>query len=104
MKLFVDAKDSIKAYGGSVCKSLIQFPAILGPAPGQIPVGSHIVNATLELMVTNSGVTEDAYQITESWGDAAATWNIFAPPGLPGTRTAKVWFSPTPDGLFSMTD
>src|SRR3989454_1871365 len=101
-KLFVDAKDCIKAYPGSVCKSLIQFPAILGPAPGQIPVGSRIVNATLELMVTNIGVTEDAYQITESWSESAATWNSFTPPGLPGTRTPKITFPPTHVGRFSV--
>src|SRR3989442_14977069 len=61
-KLFVDAKDCIKTYPGSVCKTLLQFPAIFGPAPGQIPAGSRIVNASLELTVTNNGVTEDADQ------------------------------------------
>src|SRR3989440_6459674 len=99
-KLFVDAKDCIKAYLGSVCKTLLQFPAIFGPAPGQIPAGSHIVNASLELTVTNPGVTEDAYQITEAWSESAATWNSFTPPGLPGTRTPKITFSPTHVGRF----
>src|SRR5205807_1425323 len=99
---FVDAKDCIKAYPGSVCKSLLQFPGIFGPAAGQIPASSRIVNASLELTVTNSGVTEDAYQITEAWSESAATWNSFTPPGLPGTRTPKITFAPTHVGRFSL--
>src|SRR5439155_22669184 len=74
-KLFVDAKDCIKAYPGSVCKTLLQFPSIFGPAAGQIPAGSLILNASVEATVTNSGVTEDVYQITEPWSESDATWN-----------------------------
>jgi len=101
-KLFVDAKDCIKAYPGSVCKTLLKFPAIFGPAAGQIPTGSRIVNASLGLTVTNSGVTEDAYQITGTWSESAATWNTFSPPGLPGTRTPKITFLPTHVGRLSL--
>src|SRR2546430_128742 len=83
-------------------KTHLQFPSIFGPAPGQIPAGSRMVNASLELTVTNSGVTEDAYQITEAWSESAATWNSFTPPGLPGTRTPKITFSPIHVGRFSL--
>jgi len=97
VQLLVDGSGCIAA--GSVCKTLIKFPLIVGPSAGQIPAGSTIVNATLELNIRNAGTTADAYQVTEAWTESGATWNSFATPGFPGNRGLEFTFLPTALGL-----
>ena len=99
-KLFVDGADCIAA--ATVCKTLIKFPSIIGANPGQVTPGSTILNASLELTITNSGLTEDAYQVTQSWGEATATWNGFSPPGIPATKPREFTFAPSPVGRISL--
>src|SRR5438094_1571860 len=101
LKLFVDGLDCIAA--GTVCKTLIKFPSIVGPNPGQIPAGSRIVNASLDMMIRNKGQTQDAYQITEAWDEASASWNSFAIHGVPGNRGKEFTFTPNHLGRFSVT-
>src|SRR5205809_1163849 len=98
LKLFVDGLDCIAA--GTVCKTLLKFPSIVGPNPGQIPAGSRIVNASLGMTIRNKGQTEDAYQITEAWDEASASWNSFAVHGVPGTRGKEFTFAPDRLGRF----
>src|SRR2546429_2896322 len=103
--LLIDAVDCNRGAGnepGGVCKSLIKFPSIIGPASGQIPVGSLIVNASLGLRITNDGRTQTAYQVTEAWDEATATWNGFHTPGVPGNRGAAFTFAPNPVGPLSL--
>src|SRR5436309_2233846 len=103
--LLIDAVDCNRGAGnepGGVCKSLIKFPSIIGPASGQIPVGSRIVNASLGLRITNDGKTQTAYQVTEGWDEATATWNGFHTPGVPGNRGAAFTFAPNPVGPLSL--
>lgn len=100
VKLFVDGSGCIAA--GSVCKTLIKFPLLIGPASGQIPVGATIASASLTLNIRNKGLTQDAYQVTEAWNESTATWNGFATPGVPGNRGREFTFAPTVLGPFSI--
>src|SRR5439155_7567210 len=73
---------------------------IVGPNPGQVPAGSRIVNASLAVTIRNKGQTEDAYQITEGWDEAWASWNSFAVHGVPGNRGKEFTFAPDHLGRF----
>src|SRR5437773_6125404 len=103
--LLIDAVGCNRGAGnepGGVCKSLIKFPSIIGPASGKIPAGSRIVDASLGLRITNDGKTQTAYQVTEGWDEATATWNGFHTPGVPGNRGAAFTFAPNPVGPLSL--
>src|SRR5437773_1928879 len=103
--LLIDAVGCNRGAGnepGGVCKSLIKFPSIFGPASGQIAAGSRIVDASLGLTVTNDGKTQTAYQVTEGWDETTATWNSFHTPGVPGNRGAAFTFAPNPVGPLSL--
>src|SRR5207302_3487272 len=103
--LLIDAVDCNRGAGnepGGVCKSLIKFPSIIGPASGQIPAGSRIVDASLGLTVTNDGKTQTAYQVTEGRDEATATWNGFHTQGVPGNHGAEFTFAPNPVGPLSL--
>ncbi len=52
---------------------LIKFPNMFGA--GQVPTGSSIVSATLELNCTNIGNTIKIYRVTEDWVEGEVTWN-----------------------------
>jgi len=86
----------------TVCKTLIKFPHSIGPNPGQVPPGSTIVNANLELMITNKGTTQGVSQVTEPWSEAGATWNGFNPAGSPATKSGMTAPSPTSVGLYAI--
>src|SRR5436309_797196 len=100
LKLIVDGLDCVAA--GTVCKTLIKFPSIVGPNPGQIPAGSRIVDATLSMTIRNKGQTQDAYQVTEAWDETSASWNSFAVHGVPGNRGKEFTFTPNHLGRFSV--
>jgi hypothetical protein len=88
--LFVDAADCIMRL--TVCRSLLMFPNFIGTNAGQVPAGSTIVSATLELNVTNTGKGQLIYQVTEGWTESGVTWNSFAIPGAPGTKGSGIAF------------
>jgi hypothetical protein len=83
---------------GTVCKSLIKYPDIFGGAEDQILPRSTIDSAVLSITVTNSGGTQDVYQVTEGWGETTATWNGFAVPGSPASRPRATSFTPSATG------
>ncbi len=85
-----------------VCKTLIKFPSIIGPNPGQIPLGSVIVNASLELTVNDTGSPEDVSQLTEAWIESDVTWNGFAEPGFPANLGSEVTILPSSLGPLSI--
>jgi len=91
-ELFMDTGDCIDV--GTVCKSLIKFPDIIGPNNGQIPPGVMVQSATLELTVTNPGSVQNMHQVTEPWQELTATWNSFALPGSPGVKPMADTFTP----------
>ncbi len=100
-KLFVDGS-GCKTSSTTVCKTLINFPAFIGPHSGQVPLGSAIASAHLDLLITNKGVTQDVFQVTQSWSEATATWSGFSPAGTPGTRPRESVIAPSSLGLFSI--
>ncbi len=100
-KLFVDGS-GCKTSSTTVCKTLIKFPAFIGPNSGQVPPGTTVTGAHLDLLITNKGVTQDVYQVTQSWSEATATWNGFSPAGSPTTRPRDSVITPTSLGLFSI--
>src|SRR2546426_384365 len=86
-----------------VCKVLLKFPQLMGPNTGQIPIGSTIVSATLQLYIpSNNGTTEDLYQTWESWTEATVTWNSFATHGFPQRSGVVLTFVPAPPGWVSV--
>src|SRR5438034_4133975 len=54
------------------------------------------------MMIRNKGHTQDAYQITEAWDEASASWNSFAVHGVPGNRGKEFTFAPDHIGRFSV--
>src|SRR2546430_1382832 len=86
----------------TVCKALIRFPSFIGGDPAQVPTGSSVVSATLQLTITNPGTTEDLYQVTDSWGADWVTWNSFSSAGSPATRARESVFAPRPLGLIAI--
>src|SRR5438067_1790284 len=98
-KLFVDAADCIKV--ATICRSLLKFPDFIGPNAGQVPPGSAIVSAILELTITDRGGTQYLYQVTEAWTESAVTWNAFATPGSPGAKGNALTFA-APLGLIRL--
>lgn len=89
-KLYVDGGGCQGGNATTVCKSLIKFPEFLGPNAGQVPEGSTIVSATLQLTITNAGGTNLLYQVTEFWSEGSVTWNSFAIPGSPGMTGSEI--------------
>jgi hypothetical protein len=67
--LNVDTDDA-----GGYQQSLIRFTNLIGSNPGQIPAGSAVLSAQLELKVTNIGHTVNLHRMLRTWTDAD-TWN-----------------------------
>ncbi|MDZ4657050.1 MAG: Calx-beta domain-containing protein [Bythopirellula sp.] len=63
-----------------VRQGLMRFDNIFGNGPGQIPLGSTITSATLDLSVVNSSFSSmqmSFYRMLTPWTEATATWNTF---------------------------
>lgn len=63
-----------------VRQGLMRFDDIFGNLPGQIPLGSTINSAHLELSVVNSSFSSmqmSFYRVLTPWSEATATWNSF---------------------------
>lgn len=96
LKLHVDNADCI-GVDGSVCRSLLKYPNLIGTGVGQVPLGSLILGGTLELTITNSGGAQTAFRVLEAWGEMNATWNSFSPAGSPQVDPTGVTYE-TPVG------
>jgi hypothetical protein len=72
---------------------LLKFPTLVGDSQGQVPAGSIVTSATLQLNCTNAGHVMRLYRLTESWVENQATWTERAP-GLP-------WGAAGADGALS---
>jgi hypothetical protein len=70
--------------------ALIKFPGLIGSGPGQVPPGSTISSATLEVSCFDPGSLMQVYRLTEDWIEGEATWSQRAA-GIP-------WGSPGADG------
>jgi hypothetical protein len=100
--LFIDAQGCVISSSQFGCKSLIKFPQLIGLNDGQIPPGARIISATLQMRITNKGVTQDLYQEIENWDEATVTWNSFATPGFPMKADPVFTFKPNATGPISI--
>jgi len=55
--------------------AVIKFLNVFGNGPGQVPLGSNIISATLGVNCTNSGNMMKLYRLTENWNEDEVTWN-----------------------------
>ncbi len=65
---------SLKVDGGPHAQGLLRFDNIVGDGAGQIPLGSTIISATLELQVRSGGDGIALHPMLQSWSDTD-TWN-----------------------------
>ncbi len=56
---------------------LTRFDDIFGTGSTQIPLGSQIVSANLDLFIFNPGNTVQLHRILGDWSEATTTWNNF---------------------------
>lgn len=100
--LNIDTDDPVGT--GGFEQSLISFPTLIGSNIGQIPFGSTILSATLQLNVTNVGNTVNVYRMTTPWTDAS-TWNSLGGGVQIGTETvsaADASFTPSALGTYTL--
>jgi len=65
--------------------AVIKFLNVFGDGPGQVPPGSSIVSATLEVNCFNFGNIMRLYRLTKDWSEDTVTWNFPWPdPGADG--------------------
>ena len=69
------------ADSGLTLQSLLRFDAIFGDGPGQIPPGSDIFQAWLEVRTTNFGNGARLHRLTADW-DEASSWSDFGSNGI----------------------
>jgi hypothetical protein len=75
---------------------LIKFPALVGTGGGQVPAGSIVTSATLQVNCTNFGQTLQLYRLTQNWTEDEATWTeraagvTWASAGAEGASNAGV--------------
>ena len=74
---------------------LLEFGDLFGNAPGQIPVGSVITSATLNMYTdpnTGNAPGDGAtlHRMLQDWDDATATWNAFNGNGQAGVQSDDV--------------
>ena len=64
----------------NVRQGLLKFEDIFGNQPGQIPFGSKINSATLDVFVqddSNAAMQMSLYRMLTDWDESVATWNSF---------------------------
>ena len=64
----------------NVRQGLLKFEDIFGNQPGQIPFGSKINSATLDVFVqddSNAAMQMSLYRMLTDWDESMATWNSF---------------------------
>ncbi len=62
----------------AVRQGLLKFEGLFGSGPGQIPLGSTINSATLDVFVqddSNSAMQMSLYRMMYDWNESVATWN-----------------------------
>lgn len=100
--LNIDTDDPVGS--GGFEQSLISFPSLIGSNVGQIPFGSTILSAKLQLNVTNVGNTVNLYRMVTGWTDAS-TWNSLGGGVQIGTETVHsidASFTPSATGLYTV--
>ena len=71
-------------------QTLIQFSDIFGDNPGEIPLGSTISSAMLNLYIYNgSNVARQVYEMTTAWDANSATWKSMGGGVTVGSQTSS---------------
>jgi tartrate-resistant acid phosphatase type 5 len=90
---------------GQDSQALLRFDSIFGAGPGQVPSGSQIVSAKLELTVIDPGNTVNLHRLLRNWSDAD-TWNSLGAgvqnDGVEALATADASLTPAATGLYSI--
>lgn len=55
--------------------AVVKFPNLIGSGPGQVPLDSTVVSATLQVNCTNLGAMMEVYRLTSDWDEGTVTWN-----------------------------
>jgi hypothetical protein len=55
--------------------AVIKFLNVFGGGPGQVPLGSTIISATLKVNCLDSGNMMKMYRLIEDWAEGQVTWN-----------------------------
>ena len=101
--LNVDGDDPSSS--GQDVQVLVRFDNILGNDIGQIPAGSQIDSASLDLQVSNPGDSVAVHRMLKNWSDTD-TWNSLASgvqdDGAEATVTADVTTGSVATGLLSV--
>ncbi|MGQ9589064.1 MAG: alkaline phosphatase [Planctomycetota bacterium] len=81
----LNANDPDANYGGAAsikvdgqdphAHAVVKFPSLIGSGPGQIPLGSAIVWASLKVRCTNPGNAMTVDRLLEGWSEDAVSWN-----------------------------
>lgn len=58
-----------------IARALLGFENLIGSGPGQIPSGSQIVSATLQVTQLDPGNTVNFHRMLVPWDEATVTWN-----------------------------
>ncbi|MCD6393212.1 MAG: DNRLRE domain-containing protein, partial [Planctomycetes bacterium] len=67
---------SINVDGGNPhSHGVIKFPNLIGTGPGQVPPGTTIESATIQVNCTNLGAMMQVYRLTSDWSENTVTWN-----------------------------
>ena len=83
----------VDGYGAPLpIEGLLRFENIFGSGPGQIPVGSEIASAHLELNITDIGNALMFYRLLRNWAETE-TWNTLGA----GIQTDDIEAVSTPD-------
>jgi len=90
-----------EAQGGGVSQGLIQFLGFIGTGPGQIPPGSTIHSAALQVTVVDPSADAviDLYRMVGAWSEAS-TWNSL----IGGVQTDDAEAASTSDRTFTQTN
>jgi hypothetical protein len=90
---------------GQDSQALLRFDNIFGSGTGQIPVGSQIISANLELTVIDPGNTINLYRLLRTWSDTD-TWNSLGAgiqnDGIEAVASADASLSPAATGQYSI--
>lgn len=84
---------SVNVDGSPHAHGLMKFPTLIGSGTGQVPAGSLVTSATLQLNCTNPGHVMRLYRLTQDWIEDQATWTSRA--------TGVAWASVGADGAGS---
>ncbi len=77
-------------YATATSQVLLRYDSLFGDGPGQIPIGSQVLSATLIVDTNNPGQGGTLHRMLTEWDDQTDTWNSFANGSAPRNTTGGV--------------